>query len=120
MKRLLAVMTGALLVAGVATAFGAMSTNTIDSTGTVAKKGRQVQVTVVLGCDRVQNVRVRVTVTQVGGAVAQKSRKVRCTTAPAISRSGRRRGADTASRQGRRPLVHWRSRGTTQGSGART
>jgi hypothetical protein len=57
-----------------------MTSNTIDSTATVAKKGRQVQVTVLLGCDRVQNARVRVTVTQPDGALAQKGKKVRCTT----------------------------------------
>jgi hypothetical protein len=80
MKRLLVITPGALLVVGATGAFAALSTNTIDSTATVAKKGRQVQVTVLLGCDRVQNARVRVTVTQPDGALAQKGKKVRCTT----------------------------------------
>jgi hypothetical protein len=80
MKRLLVVTTGALLIAGATTALAVMTANTIDSTATVAKKGRQVHVTVLLGCDRAQNARVRVTVTQPDGALAQKGKKVRCTT----------------------------------------
>jgi hypothetical protein len=80
-KRLIAVTAGALLIAGTATALAAITNNTIDSTATVAKKGRQVRVTVLLGCDRVQNARVRVTVTQADGAFAQKVKKVGCTTA---------------------------------------
>lgn len=80
MKRLLVFATGALLVAGTATALASITTNTIDSTATVAKKGRQVKVTVQLGCDRLQDSRVRITVTQPDGALAQKGKKVRCTT----------------------------------------
>jgi hypothetical protein len=82
MKGLLLVMTGAFLVATTGTALGQLTTNTIDSTATVAKKGRQVQVTVLLGCNRAQNARLRVTVNQTGRpAVAQKRKKVSCTTA---------------------------------------
>jgi hypothetical protein len=81
MKRLIAVTAGALLVAGTTTALAAISSNTIDSTATVAKKGRQVKVTVLLACDRVQDARVRVTVTQEHGAFGQKVKQVGCTTA---------------------------------------
>jgi hypothetical protein len=83
MKRFLVVTTVTFLVVVGATALAAMTSNTIDSNATVAKKGRQVQVTVLLGCDRAQNARLRVTVTQGGGkaAVAQKKKKVICTTA---------------------------------------
>ena len=81
MKRLL-VVTAALLVAMTATALGAITSNTIDSTATVGKKGRQVQVTVLLGCNRTQNARLRVTVNQTGKpAVANKRKRVSCTTA---------------------------------------
>jgi hypothetical protein len=80
MKRLLVVTTVAFLVVGVTTALAALSTNTIGSTATVAKKGRQVKVTVQLGCDRLQDSRVRITVTQPDGALAQKGKKLRCTT----------------------------------------
>ena len=82
MKRLLVVTAAGLLVVGVATALGSVVIGAFDSTATVAKNGRQVHVTVTLGCDRIQNARLRVTVTQTGkAAVAQKRKKVACTNA---------------------------------------
>jgi hypothetical protein len=82
MKRLLVLLVAALVLAGGGAALASMTANTTDPTVTVAKKGRQVGVTVLLGCDRVQSTRLRVTVTQRegGGAVAQGRKNVRCTT----------------------------------------
>lgn len=82
MKRLLLITMGTIALAGAGTALAAISSNTIDPTATIGKKGREVAATVLLGCHRSQPARLRVTVTQTGrAAVAQKRKKVSCTTA---------------------------------------
>jgi hypothetical protein len=79
--KLKAVFALAITVAtlGAGTALAAMSNNTIDSAGTLAKQGRQATVTVLLECDRVQTVRLHVTLSQ-ESTVAERCLAVRCGT----------------------------------------
>jgi hypothetical protein len=82
MKRSLLIATAAVLVLQATSASSGLLPNTFDSTATVSKKGHQVDVTARFRCDRSQKARLRVTVTQAGGAVAQKQRNLSCTTEP--------------------------------------
>ena len=74
-------LTGLALVLIVpAVAQSAITGNTVDDSGALSAEGRRGAIGVLLACDTVQLARVRVTVTQRSGALAQGTRNVRCTT----------------------------------------
>lgn len=76
-------VTAAALLALPEAATSRITVNTVEPTAEISKQGARAEVGVLLGCDTVQRVRLRVTVTQRAedrGSVAQGRRGVRCTT----------------------------------------
>lgn len=53
-------------------------TNTVDRTAELSKQGRRAEVGVLLGCDTIQRARLRVTLAQHSGALAQGRRRAAC------------------------------------------
>lgn len=80
MRRAALIMMGAFALAAAPAALAALSTNTVERD--VEREGatRRVKVVVLLGCDRVQRARLRVTLTQgpPDAVVAQGRRTIRC------------------------------------------
>jgi hypothetical protein len=83
MRRIAVCAGAAALLIAPAAAIGAISSNTVAPVATLAGDGERVTATVLLGCDRLQRARLRITVTQRGrDALAESRRTVRCTTEP--------------------------------------
>ena len=85
MLRLILIGAGVVVLLLPAVATSRIASNTLEPAATLSKKGLRAEAGVLLGCDREQRARVRVTVTLEGdaegpGAVAQGRRTVACTT----------------------------------------
>ena len=80
MRKCALVVAGVVLAAFAPNALSAMTANTIEAEAELSNKGRLAELDVILACDRAQRARVRVTLSQRGGAFAKGRRRVRCTT----------------------------------------